>query len=91
MSKPAEAWYPYMKTITRRYPQNRHPEEDAAVKAALQAARPETQQIIDLVYIRKTKTLHEAANLVYMSYPNARRLSARFFGDIAARLGLPTN
>ena len=89
MSKPAEAWYPYMKTITRRYPNNRHPEENAAVADALRAARPETQQIVELVFLRKTKTLPEAANLVYISYSTARRLAAGFLGDVAARLGLP--
>ena len=89
MSSPREAWHPYVKNVSYRYPHNRHPEENAAVKEALKAARPDARPIIELVYIRKTKTLREAANLCFMSYSTAHRRNMEFIRNVAKNLKLP--
>lgn len=90
MSHPKQAWYPYMKNIARRYPDNLHPEENAAVKAALDAAAPETVQLIELSYIKGTKTLRESANLCFLSFSTAKIRTSAFFTDVARNMGLPT-
>lgn len=91
MGKPAEAWYPYVRNIAYRYPHNRHPEEDAAFAAAFETAAPETRKIIEIVFIKKSKTMHEAANMAFISYPTAQRRVSVFFKDVAIRLGLPAS
>ena len=90
MSHPKEAWYPYMKNITRKYPNNLHPEENAAVSAALATAAPDTVQLIELAYIKGSKTLREAANLCFLSISTARIRTSAFFREVARNLGLPT-
>ena len=89
MSKPAEAWYPYIRNIAYRYPHNRHPEEDAALKAALEAIEPEEREMIELVYLRRTKTMQEAANLCFVSYSTAHRINRKFLREVAKNLKLP--
>ena len=91
MSKPREAWYPYIKNICRRYPENKHPEENRAVSEALEQATPDEVAIIQNVYIKQLCTLREMSARLYISYPTARRKAARFIESVAKILNLPAD
>lgn len=91
MSKPREAWYVYIKNILRRYPENKHAEENRAVSKALEQATPDAAAIIQNVYIKQRYTLREMSARLYISYPTARRKAARFIESVAKNLNLPAD
>lgn len=84
-----EAWQPYVLNILRRYPHNKHPEEDAAIERALEEADPDTAALIDLVYFRKTHSLEAASDRLYISYSTAWRRQMLFRLEVARNLNLP--
>ena len=80
-----------MKNVIRRFPENIHPEENEAVKAAITETPPEDFAIIESVLIKKTTSVREAAFQNYLSYTQTVERFKRFYRIVADNLDLPTD
>ena len=88
MSTPHYAWYSYVNRITDSSTKHRSKKELAAVSAALEAADQETLELVNLVYITRSKDIRGAADAVHISYITAKRRFKTFRESVARNLGL---
>ena len=89
MNRWNEAWNPYVLNILKRYPKNKHAEEDEAIRKALEVADAQTVAIVDMVYFGKTKSISGAAEMLFISYSTAWRNQMTFRREVAKNLNLP--
>jgi len=88
MSTPRFAWYGYVNKIMDSRTKHKSQKELAAVSAALEAADTETRELVNMVYITRSKDLHGAADAVHISYVTAIRRFKLFREAVARNLGL---
>lgn len=88
MSRPHYPWYGYINRILDSRTKNTTRKEREAVAAALEAADPDTRQLVQIVLTTRAKDTLGAANDLFMSYSTAKRRLRAFRFDVARRLGL---
>ena len=103
MSRPRYGWWPYIKSMIRRYPQLRSTPDEALSAVdrreydAVRQAADETMQlpggdarlgVIELMFWRRSHTLEGAAAAVHVSERTARRYHTDFIRLVAKKYGL---
>lgn len=87
-SKPRYAWWSYVKSMVRRYPDKVTREEAAAVSEAIQkteclADGADRMKVIQMALIKNTHTLQGAALSVPCDYETAKRWQQQFIKHVA--------
>jgi len=88
MSNPRYDWWPYVKGMMRRFPDQTNDEETRAVKAAIEETEllpdgADRMKVIRMVFFRETHTLQGAALNVPCSYETAKRWTQQFIKAVA--------
>lgn len=81
-------WYSYVHSIMWNKTKRRTKKELEAVEKALSAADPETRELVDMVFITRSKNIREAARAAFVSYETAKKRLQKFRIDVARNLDL---
>ena len=99
MSSPRYKWWGYVKAMCKDYRKKGREGDEAekkerkAVKIALEEIQGqvyghEKKQLVEMVLIERTHTLHGAAGVLYVSYKTAQKWHADFLKLVAKNRGL---
>lgn len=88
MSTPRYDWWPYVKGMVRRFPDNTNDNETKAVRTAIADTErlldgSDRMKVVRMVLLKKTHTLQGAALNVPCSYETAKRWQQQFIKDVA--------